>query len=160
MSDNDGEIYCLRVQLANEQLIIPRSCVAEVIGWQTPAEHVQAPGWCLGSIVWEGRQVPLVSFEVLCGQPLPPHSSRARLVLLHTVSPQLQAGVVALLAQGFPQLLRTSADLLRTDPSRSFEGHELVICQVRLLDETSLVPDLAGLEARLVADLPRQVSAG
>lgn len=160
MSDHDGEIYCLRVQLADEQLIIPRSCVAEVIAWQTPAEHLQAPRWCLGSILWEGRQVPLVSFEALCGLPVPQHSGRARLVLLHTVSPQLQAGVVALLAQGFPQLLRTSADLLRTDPTRSFDDQELVICQVRLLDETSLVPDLARLEARLVAELPHQVNAG
>jgi chemosensory pili system protein ChpC len=160
MNGNEGEIYCLRVQLANEQLIIPRSCVAEVIAWQTPAEFFPAPGWCLGSILWEGRQVPLVSFEALRGQPVPPHSGRARLVLLHTVSPQLQAGAVAILAQGFPQLVRASADLLRTDPTRSFDDNDLVICQVRLLDDSSLVPDLARLEARLVAGLPRQANAG
>lgn len=160
MSDNSGEIYCLRVQLATGQLIIPRSCVAEVIAWQTPAEFEQAPGWCLGSILWEGRQVPVVSFEGLCGQPVPQHSSRARLVVLHTVSPQLQTGALALLAQGFPQLLRASAELLRTDPTRSFDDNDLVICQVRLLDESSLVPDLARLEARVSAGLARQASAG
>jgi chemosensory pili system protein ChpC len=160
MNDNEGEIYCLRVQLANEQLIIPRSCVAEVIAWQTPAEFFQAPGWCLGNILWEGRQVPLVSFEALRGEPLPQHSGRARIVLLHTVSPQLQAGAVAILAQGFPQLVRASADLLRTDPTRRFDDTDLVICQVRLLDDSSLVPDLARLEARLVDGLPRQPNAG
>ena len=160
MSDNDGEIYCLRIQLIEEQLIIPRSCVAEVSIWQTPVEFEQAPDWCLGSITWEGRQVPVVSFEGLSGQPVPAISSRTRLVVLRTLSPQLQAGAIALVAQGFPQLVRASADLLRTDPTRSFADDSLVICQVRLLDDSSLVPDLARLEEQVAAGLSDQISAG
>jgi chemosensory pili system protein ChpC len=160
MSDNDGEIYCLRIQLIEEQLIIPRSCVAEVIIWQTPVEVEQAPDWCLGTIAWEGRQVPVVSFEGLSGQPVPAISSRTRLVVLRTLSQQLHAGAIALLAQGFPQLARVSADLLRTDPTRSFADDSLVICQVRLLDDSSLVPDLARLEAHVAAGLTYQLSAG
>ena len=160
MSDNDGEIYCLRIQLIEEQLIIPRSCVAEVIIWQTPVEVEQAPDWCLGTIAWEGRQVPVVSFEGLSGQPVPAISSRTRLVVLRTLSQKLHAGAIALLAQGFPQLARVSADLLRTDPTRSFEDDSLVICQVRLLDDSSLVPDLARWEAHVAAGLTYQLSAG
>lgn len=160
MSDNDGEIYCLRIQLIEEQLIIPRSCVAEVIIWQTPVEVEQVPDWCLGTIAWEGRQVPVVSFEGLSGQPVPAISSRTRLIVLRTLSPQLHAGAIALLAQGFPQLVRVSADLLRTDPTRSFADDSLVICQVRLLDDSSLVADLARLEAHVVAGLTHQLSAG
>ena len=36
MSTNSSEIYCLLVQLVSERLIIPRSCVAAVISYQTP----------------------------------------------------------------------------------------------------------------------------
>lgn len=160
MSEASGEIYCLRVQLAAGQLVIPRSCVAEVVAWQTPAEFPRAPSWCLGTILWDGRPVPLVSFEALNGQPVPPASARARLVVLHAVAADLPGGALALVAQGFPQLLRASADLLRTDPTRVFAEDGLVICQVRLLDEVSMVPDLPRLEARVAAGLPRQPSAG
>jgi hypothetical protein len=102
----------------------------------------------------------VVSFEGLSGQPVPAISSRTRLVVLRTLSQQLHAGAIALLAQGFPQLARVSADLLRTDPTRSFADDSLVICQVRLLDDSSLVPDLARLEAHVAAGLTYQLSAG
>jgi hypothetical protein len=38
MSDLRDELYSLLVPLAGERLIVPRACVAEVIGYQAPAE--------------------------------------------------------------------------------------------------------------------------
>ena len=49
--------------LTGERLLVPRGCVAEVVGYQTPQEMTGAPPWYLGVIGWNGRKVPLVSFE-------------------------------------------------------------------------------------------------
>ena len=81
MSDLRDELYSLLVPLAGERLIVPRACVAEVIGYQAPAEMTNAPPWYVGLVSWGGRSVPVVSFEGAFGQSLPGISSRTRIVI-------------------------------------------------------------------------------
>ena len=57
MQDRPAEIYGLMVPLDKEQLLVPRGCVAEVVGYQTPQEMTGAPPWYLGVITWNGRKV-------------------------------------------------------------------------------------------------------
>jgi len=147
MNNNSSEIYCLLVQLVSERLIIPRSCVAAVISYQTPIELAGTPEWHLGVIAWNGRQVPVVSFEACRGQAVAPVSSRSRLVILYTAAPGIEAGHLALLAQEFPPLLRASPELLRSDNTQAVDDQGLMICQLRLLNESPWVPDLPRLEA-------------
>ena len=59
----DHEIYCLLVPLADDRLLLPRSCVTEVINYQAPTPMDGAPPWYLGTIAWGGRRVPLVVNE-------------------------------------------------------------------------------------------------
>ena len=152
MSDRDAEIYCLLVPLVDERLIIPRSCVAEVISYQTPAEMTGAPPWYLGVVNWNGRHVPLVSFEGCCGENIPPASSRSRVVILHAVSPRVESGYFAIVSQGFPQLVRAGRDLLKPDSSRTFPERGPILCQLRLLNEAPLVPDLVRLETMVAEE--------
>jgi chemosensory pili system protein ChpC len=152
MSDRDAEIYCLLVPLVDERLIIPRSCVAEVISYQAPAEMTGAPPWYLGVVNWNGRHVPLVSFEGCCGENIPPASSRSRVVILHAVSPRVETGYFALVSQGFPQLVRASRELLKPDSTRVFPERSPVLCQLHLLNEAPLVPDLVRLEAMVAEE--------
>jgi chemosensory pili system protein ChpC len=57
-----------------------------------------------------------------------------------------------MLTQGFPQLVRVNADVLRPDPSRSFSERSPVICQVRMINETPLIPDLQRLEQMIAEE--------
>jgi len=154
MNNNSSELYCLLVQLVSARLIIPRSCVAAVISYQTPVELAGTPDWHLGVIAWNGRQVPVVSFEACCGEAVAPVSSRSRLVILYAAAHGIESGHLALLAQEFPPLLRASPELLRTDNTQPIDEQGLLICQLRLLDEAPWVPDLPRLEA-LVASATR-----
>ena len=146
MSDLRDELYSLLVPLLGERLIVPRACVAEVIGYQAPAEMTNAPPWYVGVVSWNGRSVPVVSFEGAFGQTLPTVSNRTRIVVLHATGGKLQSGYFGMLTQGFPQLVRVNADVVRPDPSRSFPERSPVICQVRMVNETPLIPDLERLE--------------
>ncbi len=151
MSDLRDELYSLLVPLAGERLIVPRACVAEVISYQTPGPMSNAPPWYAGPLSWSGRSVPIVSFEAAFGQALPHISARTRIVVFHAPGGRLHSGYFGMLTQGFPQLVRVNADVVRADPSRSFPERSPVICQVRMANETPLIPDLERLE-EMIAD--------
>jgi chemosensory pili system protein ChpC len=111
-----------------------------------------APPWYTGLVSWSGRSVPVVSFEGAFGQTLPTVSSRTRIVIFHATGGKLQAGYFGMLTQGFPQLVRVNADVVRPDPSRSFPERSPVICQVRMVNETPLIPDLQRLEQMIAEE--------
>ena len=74
MAERVAEIYSLLIPLVDGRLIIPRACVAEVIGFQAPAEMTGAPPWYIGPCPGMASMVPLASFEGACGQAIPPAS--------------------------------------------------------------------------------------
>ena len=152
MSDLREELYSLLVPLVGERLIVPRACVAEVIGYQTPAEMTNAPPWYTGLVSWNGRSVPVVSFEGAFGQPLPSITGRTRIVIFHAMGGQIPSSYFGILTQGFPQLVRVNADVVRPDPSRSFPERMPVICQVRMMNESPLIPDLQRLEQMIAEE--------
>ncbi len=148
------ELYCLLVPLADDRLLVPRSCVTEVINYQAPTPMENAPMWYLGTVAWGGRRVPLVSFEAACGRNVPRTSGRTRLVVMQGITPHSEAagGHFAVLTQGFPQLVRLSPDVLHPDDSRSFGERSPVFCQVRMINEYPLLPDFERLEQMIAEE--------
>src|SRR5213076_47213 len=151
MAERVNEIYSLLVPLTAARLIIPRACVAEVIGFQTPSEMTGAPPWYIGTVPWNGKAVPLVSFEGACGQMIPPASGRTRIAILHALGTRVEGGNFALISQGFPQLVRVSSDVVRPDNSRVFPERTPITCQPRVVKEPPRVPDHELLE-EMIAD--------
>ncbi len=145
------EIYCLLVPLAEDRLLLPRSCVTEVINYQAPTPMEGAPPWYLGTIAWGGRRVPLVSFEATCGKALPRTSGRTRIVVMQGITGESD-GNFAVLSQGFPQLVRLTPDVLHSDDSRSFGETTPVIGQVKMVNEAPLIPDFERLETMIAEE--------
>jgi chemosensory pili system protein ChpC len=152
MAERVNEIYSLLIPLVDARLLVPRACIAEVVGFQTPSEMTGAPPWYIGTIPWSGRQVPLVSFEGACGQNIPPAGGRTRVVIFHCIDDKLDGGCFGVVSQGFPQLVRVSSDVVRPDNSRVFPERMPVICQVRMLNEAPLVPDIQRLEEMIAEE--------
>jgi len=144
--DDSHELYSLLIPLAQERLIVPRACIAEVVTWQQPEAVEGAPLWLLGTIHWSGRPIPVVSFEALCGEAFPPPGSRTRIVIVVGLTNQLSAGYFGLVTQGFPQLVRVNPDVVKADPSRTFTERGPILCQVRMLNESPLIPDFDCIE--------------
>lgn len=151
MSEPSGEIYSLLIPLGGGRLLVPRACVVEIAGYQTPTTMPGAPPWYLGLVAWSGKQAPLVSFEGLCGDVVPEVSSRSRIVLFHALGERLESGVFGIVAQGFPQLVRVGADVIRPDSGYAVPEQHPVLCRVRMMNETPRIPDLQRLET-LIAD--------
>ena len=62
------------------------------------------------------------------------------------LSSQITGGYFGVITQGFPQLVRVNADVVKSDPSRSFPERGPILCQVRMLNESPLIPDFECLE--------------
>jgi chemosensory pili system protein ChpC len=154
MSDEQALLHTLLVPLVGRRLILPRACVAEVIGLGRFRLREREPDWLLGEVAWSERAVPLVSFEAACGDPVPEIGGRSRAVILRSLSGKPGRAGLAILCQGLPQLVRVSADVLElADANGADPGEAPILCRVRLLNETPLIPDLEALEERVAAVL-------
>lgn len=148
------DLYGLLIPLAEERLILPRVTVAEVMTWQQPDKVANAPAWHLGMIQWNGRAVPVISFEALCGQPTPSPGGRTRIAVIVGIGGQLTSGYFGIVTQGFPQLVRANPDILKPELNESFSDRGPIICRVRMLNESPLIPDLEHIE-RLISEETR-----
>ena len=150
MDEDKKLLHSLLVPLVGRRLILPRACVAEVIGLGRFRLREEAPDWLLGEVGWSERNVPLLSFEAACGDPVPEISGRSRAVIIRTVTGKLGRSGMAILCQGLPQLLRLSEEVVQLDDSTDGNGNHPgdapVLCRVKVLNETPLVPDLERLE--------------
>jgi chemosensory pili system protein ChpC len=110
-----------------------------------------APPWYLGITPWNGRSIPVISFEGACGQRIPSVGGRTRIVVFTCLGQKLPAGHFGIVTQGFPQLVRVSSTVIAPDNSRVFGERQPVLCQVRMVNELPLVPDIERLE-EMIAD--------
>lgn len=140
------DLYALMVPLAEERLLLPRVTVAEVVTWQQPEAVENAPAWHLGNLQWNGRPIPVISFEALLGHAAPPPGGRTRIAVIVAIGDRLTSGYFGIVTQGFPQLVRANADVVKADPSQTFADRDPIICRVRMLNESPLIPDLHRVE--------------
>ena len=153
MPDNIKELYSLLVPLNEHRLIVPRACVAEVVRYSQPERRPDSPSWFRGLVRWNDKRIPVVWFEELCGLKATEPGGRTRVVVFHALSTALATGYLGIIAEGFPQMVRINRDVIALDEDHDVPNDSPVICQVRMINERALVPDLEKLEATLQQQL-------
>ena len=152
MSAAAEELYSLLVPLSEDRLIVPRACVAEVVRFSKAAQQEGAHDWMLGTINWNGRELPVVSFEGTLGKEVPVATGRTRVVVFYASTGQLKTGYFGVLTQGFPQLVRVNRDVLKLEAKDGWPEDAPVLCRVRMINEFPMIPDLEKLEAMLATE--------
>jgi chemosensory pili system protein ChpC len=155
MSQESKELYSLLIPLKGERLLVPRMCVAEVIAFADTARDraEEHPDWYLGTIEWNNRRLPVVSFDDADDEERRPKRSRARVVVFHAITPELKGGYYGVLTQGFPQLVRVNPDVLGLDTEQPLPARQPVLCRARMIHEYPLIPDVERIE-RMIAEIP------
>ncbi len=152
MTEDTEELYSLLVPLADERLIVPRACVAEVVRYSKPDQEAGAHSWMLGTTNWNGRSLQVVSFEGALGKEVPAVTGRTRIVVFVAITGQLKTGYFGALTQGFPQLVRVNRDVLKLDSTEGWPETAPVLCRVKMINEFPLIPDLEKLEGMLARE--------
>ena len=153
MSDETQELYSLLVPLAEDRLIVPRACVVEVVRYTEPDTEAGAHKWMMGNVSWNGRELPVASFEGTLGKEVPVSTGRTRIVVFYATTGQLKTGFFGVLTQGFPQLVRVNKDVLQLDSTEGWPDTAPVLCKVKMINEFPLIPDLERLENMLAEEL-------
>ena len=152
MSAEADELYSLLVPLAEDRLIVPRACVAEVVRFTKPDHEAGAHKWMMGTVNWSGRELPVMSFEGALGKEVPAVTGRTRIVVFYASSGQLKTGYFGVLTQGFPQLVRVNKDVLALHTTEGWPDDAPVLCRVKMINEFPLIPDLEKLETMLARE--------
>lgn len=153
MSMENEELYSLLIPLAEDRLIVPRACVAEVVRFSAPEQEAGAHDWMMGTVSWSGRELPVVSFEGALGKDKPAATGRTRIVVFYAITGQLKSGYFGVLTQGFPQLVRVNQDVLQLHTTEGWPKDAPVLCRVKMINEFPLIPDLEALEAMLAREM-------
>lgn len=139
MSTGDrGELYTQILPLDGDRILIPASAVGEVLNLSGMTLATGSPGWYLGSKRWAGRDLPVISLEGLCGRPVPPRSTRSRIVILRTATGR-EMGVVC---QGQPHLAPVNERALTPSGLAAMDPEQFVLARLRIANLSAFVPDL------------------
>jgi len=146
------ELYSLLVPLSEDRLILPRACVAEVVRYTQPQHQPGSEDWMLGTINWNGRELPVVAFEGTIGKDIPAPTGRTRVVVFYSSTGKIKTGYFGVLTQGFPQLVRVNREVLDLDSTDGWPEDAPVLCRVKMINEYPLVPDLEALEGMIMEE--------
>ncbi len=149
MSVNDEELYSLLIPLSEDRLIVPRACVAEVVRYSQADRQEGEHPWMMGTINWNGRPLPVVSFEGAIGKEIPVATGRTRVVVFYASTGSLKTGYFGVLTQGFPQLVRVNRDVLKLEEGEALPAGAPALCRVRMINEFPIIPNLERLEVML-----------
>lgn len=154
MGAGDDELYSLLVPLREGRLLLPRACIAEVVRYHPPQPLAGAPGWLRGLVSWNDHRIPVVSFEELLGQDAGEPGGRTRIAVIQGITDRLANGAFGLMTEGFPQLVRVTRQVMEpVERHPSWPDPGPVICQIRMINEQPLIPDLESIETLIAAAL-------
>lgn len=148
----DEELYSLLVPLVDERLIVPRACVAEVVRYTPPVQKDGHQNWMLGTIGWNGRDLPVVAFEGAIGKEVPAPTGRTRVVVFYSSTGGVRTGFFGVLTQGFPQLVRVNQEVLQLEATSGWPADAPVLCRVKMINEFPLIPHLERLEEMIAGE--------
>lgn len=136
----DTEIRSVMVPLTGVEMLIPNATVAEVVAFSDPAPIPEAAEWLLGTVLWQGWQVPLVSFSRLIEESETESTGGARMCVTKTIINNERMPYVAILTQGYPRLITVTDDNFEEVPT---ETNPIAVAgRVRIDGNEAVIPDL------------------
>ncbi|MGY6553689.1 MAG: chemotaxis protein CheW [Wenzhouxiangella sp.] len=106
---SEAEIRSVIVPLTGMEMLVPNATVAEVINFTEPQAVSDTPDWMMGTILWRGWQVPLISYAVLAEAVAAESTRNARICVTKSLIGNARMPYFAILAQAFPRLTTITA---------------------------------------------------
>lgn len=137
-------IHSQLIATQNRNLLLPNTAIAEIVRYAEPQPVDNAPEWLLGTMVWRGLRIPVVSYERASGEAATEPGSGARLAVLNGVHSGALLQFYAVVIRNNPRLLKVLRDDIRKESGSDHEKFQLQ--QVIVNNVTAIIPDLAALE--------------
>lgn len=142
-------VRCLIMTLHQVTMLLPNTLVAEVTDLSEVSTAANMPGWLKGFVSWRGRNVPLVSFEVMLGQETVGRLDDSRMVVINTLSNNAKMPFIATEIQGLPHLSVFKHGDIEYDESEDGNGEPVVLSRMSVDGESVIVPNIDVIERML-----------
>jgi chemosensory pili system protein ChpC len=144
------EVRSVLIPLHELQLLLPNAVIAEVIGYRQPEPIEEGkPDWLMGTTVWRGVIIPVVSFEGMLGERVMIPGHRGRIVVMNTLNQNLKLTHIGLAVKAIPSLVRVSADNVKPlNPEDELDP--LVKQHVEVDMNPAAIPDLDEIERQVI----------
>lgn len=134
----------LMIPLAGRTLLVPTVTVAEMVPYTQVEAISDSPDWLLGYFLWRDLKVPLVSYEVLCGEALPEIQPKSRVAVFNNTDVSDDLPFIAVPTQNIPKLARVAeGDIAVID---GMNCRPLERLHVTMDGESLVIPDITALE--------------
>lgn len=154
-----NDIRGVLISVTGGKLLLPNASVAEVITYSDPEPVADAPSWVLGRVRWRGWALPIMSYSRLVGWSQEAAALGAKVAVLKAIGGHAKMPYFAVLTQGFPRLVTISESTLVEVSDADEDLPDGVYTEGLFNDDAVVVPDLAAVEAQLVAVLYAEAAA-
>lgn len=151
------------IPLQGMNLVLPNTCIAEVIAYCQPQAVDDSPDWLLGMLDWRGLKIPLISFSRLAGQITSETDSITRVAVLNGITENNDLPFYGIAIQGIPRLASYNSTNINTI-TQPAAVVPLALEHTMIGNLPAIIPDLEQIEATLVREhitvlIPEQSSA-
>lgn len=140
------------IPLADMNMLLPNTCIAEVIalGELTPVN--KAPEWLLGMMNWRGVDIPVISFESANGIAADAPTRSSRVAVLNGLTGDEKLPFYGVISQGIPKLMALEKSAV-TAIKKPEQKLPLASEQTQLPDVAAVIPDQKKIEKLLLKEL-------
>jgi chemosensory pili system protein ChpC len=145
MSMMPSEIASLLIPLESNNLLVPNSCVAEIVPYVLPEKSENQNAWLLGNVVWRDLDLPCISFEHLADNKSL-STKVERIAIFNTVSEAFDKRFYGVAINGIPRLARVVEQEIVEELIEQAAFEKL---NVQVNGEKCIIPDLEAIEKLL-----------
>lgn len=149
MAEQNQQVRALVVPLDGMALVLPDSIILQVLTSAPVTAYENSPKWLSGSVEWQKRKIPTLSFEVASGY----RSERAadvRTIIMKSLNHHEHMPFYALLLSGIPHPVSVDKDNIQSVENASINS-PLILSQVLVEGEPASIPNLDALEEMLMS---------
>jgi chemosensory pili system protein ChpC len=155
MTIEDRAVNSLLLPLIGINVILPQPTVAEIVQTPQVTEIEGSDHWIKGTVNWRTKQIPLISFEALCGQEISERGSLHRIAVLYALEGFDTLKYYSLELQAIPRPLMVKPDTLEPIQQDS-NGCRAIASKVFVAGQSAIIPNLAWVEQNITENMPQR----
>jgi chemosensory pili system protein ChpC len=149
-------VNSLLLPLVGSNIILPQPTVAEIVQDPQVTETEGTNHWIKGTVNWRTKQIPLISFEALCGQEVSERGNLHRVAVLYALEGLDTLKFYSLELQAIPRPIVVKPDTLdqiQQDPN----GCLAVASKVFIAGQLAVIPNLVWVEQNITENMNQGV---
>jgi chemosensory pili system protein ChpC len=152
MTIAEKAVNSLLLPLIGSNIILPQPTVAEIVQDPQVTEIEGSAHWVKGTVNWRTTQIPLISFETLCGQEISECGDLHRIAVLYALEGFDNLKFYSLELQAIPRPVVVKPDTLdqiQQDPT----GCRAVARKVIIAGQLVIIPNLVWIEQNITKNM-------